>query len=345
VINRVLTGDTPTGPLHLGHWVGSLKNRLVLQQSYDCYFLIANIHAFTTKCYTPLDIRANVLAILADYLAVGLDPEKCTIFLQSDIPAIAELTIFLSMELNFSRLTRNPTLKTEIRDKNLGNNYPLGFLLYPLGQAADILCFRPTVIPVGEDQLPHLEMAKELAIKFNHKYGQKIYLPEGEALFPLFTPLLSDTKRLIGLGPPNAEGKLLKMSKSLNNAIYLHDNADLIRSKIMHMYTDPLRIKASDKGNIDQNPLWIFHKVFNPDTKWVEQASFDYANGAIGDVICKKRLVDVVVDLLAPIAKKRLDYTKNPDYLISILRKGQIKANMIANQTLMYIKEALAQHF
>ena len=234
---RLLTGDTPTGKLHLGHWVGSLENRVALQGDYDCYFLIANPHAFSTRVEQPLDIRDSVFHIVTDYLCAGIDPEKSPIFLESDIPAIFELATYFSMLISYPRLMRNPTIKDEIRDKKLGEKYSMGFLWYPILQVADILAFLPEVVPVGEDQIPHLELTREVARRFNQLYcgvdphtEDANYLDAG-GLFPIIEPLLGRTKRLVGLGAPSPEGNLLKMSKSLNNAIYLSDDADTVRKK------------------------------------------------------------------------------------------------------------------
>ena len=205
---RVLTGDTPTGRLHLGHWVGSLENRVALQSEYDCYFIIANVHAFTTRAEQPADIRQSVLDIATDYLAAGIDPDLSTIFIQSEIPAIAELTFLFSMLVPYPRLMRNPTLKDEIRDKDLGDNYCFGFLLYPIGQIADILAFRPELVPVGEDQLPHLELTRELARRFDQLYcgvnpqtEDRDYIKAG-GLLPVIQPKLGRVKRLVGTGAP-----------------------------------------------------------------------------------------------------------------------------------------------
>src|SRR3990167_2345507 len=228
--SRLLTGDTPTGPLHLGHWVGSLENRVHLQDQYDCYFLIANPHAFSTKSENPAHIRQSVLDIVLDYLSAGIDPKKSTIFLESDIPAIFELATYFSMIIPYPRLMRNPTIKDEIRDKQLGEHYSMGFLWYPILQIADILAFRADIVPVGEDQAPHLELAHEVARRFNRLYcGAE---NDTGGLFPVFKMLLGRTKRLVGLGGPNEEGRLLKMSKSLNNTILLSDDADAVKQKI-----------------------------------------------------------------------------------------------------------------
>lgn len=348
---RLLTGDTPTGRLHLGHWVGSLENRVAMQQEYDCYFIIANVHAFTTRAERPAEIRESVLEITMDYLAAGIDPQQSTIFVQSAIPAIAELTIFFSMLLSFPRIMRNPTLKDEIRDKGLGENYPFGFLLYPVGQTADILAFRPDVVPVGEDQIPHLEMTREVARRFNQLYCQvdphtadEDYMQQG-GILPIIQAKLGRVKRLIGTGVPNEHGQLVKMSKSLNNAIMLSDSPDEIRSKVMAMYTDPKRLKATDPGTVENNPLWIFHDTFNPDTTWVHEAQQRYRAGAIGDVECKKRLVDVLVALTEPMRERRAVFEGDPAQVLTILREGNAKANETAQETLRLVKEAMKQNY
>ena len=271
---RLLTGDTPTGKLHLGHWVGSLENRIQLQDDYDCYFLIANPHAFSTKAEKPQEIHDSVLDIALDYLAAGIDPKKSCVFLESSIPAIFELATYFSMIISYPRLMRNPTIKDEIRDKQLGDHYSMGFLWYPILQVADILAFRADVVPVGEDQAAHLELTRETARKFNQLYcGVDA---EAGGLFPIPAILLGRTKKLIGLGAPTADGNLLKMSKSLNNSILLSDDADTVRQKIMTMYTDPKRMRATDPGTVENNPLWIFHTIFNADKKWVEEAKQKY---------------------------------------------------------------------
>src|SRR5512133_2247757 len=226
---RILTGDTPTGKLHLGHYVGSVENRLALQDEDDCYFIIANKHAFTTRAERPDDIRQSVMEIATDYLACGIDPNKSNMFIQSEVPAIDELTFFFSMLIPFNRVMRNPTLTQEIKDKDLGDKYPFGVPMYAVGQTADILAFRPELVPVGEDQLPHLELTREVARRFDQVYcsvdpqtEDKDYLKAG-GLFPVIQPKLGRVKRLVGTGGPSPSGELLKMSKSLNNAIFLKD--------------------------------------------------------------------------------------------------------------------------
>jgi tryptophanyl-tRNA synthetase len=348
---RLLTGDTPTGRLHLGHWVGSLENRVRLQDQYECYFIIANVHAFTTRADRPDDIHQSVMDIALDYLAAGIDPQKSTIFIQSEIAAIAELTVFFSMLVPYQRLMRNPTIKDEIRDKGLGENYPFGFPLYAIGQVADILGFRPKLVPVGEDQVPHIEMTREVARKFNQLYcgvsthtKDEDHLKEG-GLFPIVEVLLGRSKRLVGTGAPGPNGSLLKMSKSLNNAILLSDDPDAIKKKIMNMYTDPNRLKVTDKGQIENNPLWIFHDTFNTDQAWVEEAKHRYQTGTIGDVECKRKLIDILVTLIQPMQQRRLQYEKNMDYVQQILKQGTERANITANLTVKLAKEKMKQRY
>lgn len=346
---RLLTGDTPTGKLHLGHWVGSLENRVQLQNDYDCFFIIANPHAFSTKAEKPDEIRQSVLDIVLDYLSVGIDPRKSTIFLESDIPAIFELATYFSMIISYPRLMRNPTIKDEIRDKQLGEQYSMGFLWYPILQVADILTFRADIVPVGEDQAPHLELAREVARKFNQLYcgihsqiQDDDYIKLG-GLFPIFKMLLGRSRRLVGINGPSEYGHLLKMSKSFNNAIYLSDDTDTIQKKIMSMYTDPNRLRATDPGTIENNPLWIFHDTFNHDKSWVDDAKDKYRLGQIGDVVCKKKLIEVIVALLEPMQKRRAEFLGNDDHLLSVIREGAAKANAVAAQTLQEAKMLLKQ--
>lgn len=346
---RLLTGDTPTGQLHLGHWVGSLENRVKLQNDYECYFLIANPHAFSTKVEKPAEIRSSVLDIALDYLSAGIDPAKSCIFLESDVPAIFELATYFSMIISYPRLMRNPTIKDEIRDKQLGDQYSMGFLFYPILQVADILAFRADVVPVGEDQAAHLELTRETARKFNQLYcgvdphiEDKEYVSAG-GLFPVPHMMLSRTKKLIGLGAPNAAGNLLKMSKSLNNSILLSDSPNAVKQKIMGMYTDPNRLRATDPGTVENNPLWIFHDIFNSDTAWIEEAKTKYRAGQIGDVECKKKLIEIIVALLEPMQKRRAEFAGNEDHILSVIREGAKRANVIANKTLLDAKEFMKQ--
>jgi tryptophanyl-tRNA synthetase len=351
---RILTGDTPTGKLHLGHYVGSIENRLALQDQYDCYFLIANKHAFTTRADRPDEIRQSVIDVATDWLAVGIDPNKSTMFIQSEVPAIDELTFSFAMLIPFNRVMRNPTLAEEIRDKGLGDKYPFGFPLYAVGQCADILAFRPAMVPVGEDQLPHLELTREVARRFDQLYcgvdphtEDKDYVKAG-GLFPVIEPKLGRVRRLVGLGAPSPEtGQLLKMSKSLGNAIYLSDDADTVRQKVMGMYTDPKRIRATDPGETDpaKNPLWAFHETFNPDPAWVSEHRDLYRNGKVGDVAVKKKLVEVLNALIDPIRTRRKHFEQRPDDVLDALRQGTRRANAVAEETLWLAKQAMKQDY
>ena len=350
---RVLTGDTPTGRLHLGHYVGSVENRLALQDEFDCYFLIANKHAFTTRAERPADIRQSTLEIAADYLACGIDPNRSTIFIQSEVPAIDELTFFFSMLIPFNRVMRNPTLAQEIKDKDLGDKYPFGFPLYAVGQCADILAFRPELVPVGEDQIPHLELTREVARKFNQLYcnvsphtADKDNIKAG-GLLPIIQPKLGRVKRLVGLGPPNAEGQLLKMSKSLNNAIFLSDSRETIAKKIKGMYTDPKRVRVTDPGEIDpeKNPLWALHETFNTDADWLAEHRQMYSQGKVGDVVIKTKLIEILDALIAPIRDRRKQYEDRPSDVIDVLRAGTTRANAVAEETLALAKRAMKQDY
>jgi tryptophanyl-tRNA synthetase len=351
---RILTGDTPTGKLHLGHYVGSVENRVALQDEYDCYFIIANKHAFTTRVDRPDEIRQSVIDIATDYLAAGIDPARSTVFIQSEVPAIDELTFFFSMLVPFNRVMRNPTLAQEIKDKELGDHYPFGFPLYAVGQTADILAFRPELVPVGEDQLPHLELTREVARRFNQVYcgvdphtEDRDYVVAG-GLFPVIAPKLGRVQRLVGTGAPNPEtGQLYKMSKSLNNAIFLSDDAGTVQKKVMGMYTDPKRIRATDPGEVDpeKNPLWAFHETFNPDLAWVEEHREMYRTGRVGDVAVKRKLVEVLNELLEPIRQRRQQFEQRPDDVIDILRLGTRKANIVAEETLALAKAAMKQDY
>src|SRR3954463_9108870 len=328
---RILTGDTPTGKLHIGHYVGSIENRLAMQGQFDCYFLIANKHAFTTRANKPDEIRQSVIDVATDWLAVGIDAAKSTMFVQSEVPAIDELTFFFSMLIPFNRVMRNPTLKDEIRDKGLGDEYPFGFPLYAVGQCADILAFRPVMVPVGEDQLPHLELSREVARRFDQMYcgvdphtKDEDYVKAG-GVFPIIEPKLGRVRRLVGTGGPSTEtGQLLKMSKSLNNAIFLSDDPDAVKKKVMGMYTDPNRKRATDPGETDpaKNPMWAYHETFNPDKAWVAETQARYRAGQVGDVECKKKLVEVLVTLIEPIRTRRVEFEKDPGAVLKVLEDG-----------------------
>ena len=324
-----------------------------MQDDFDCYFIIANKHAFTTRADRPDEIRQSVLEIATDYLACGIDPQRSTMFLQSEVPAIDELTFSFAMLIPFNRVMRNPTLTQEIKDKDLGDHYPFGFPLYAVGQCADILAFRPEWVPVGEDQIPHLELTREVARRFNHLYcGVSNHAKDENAvdeggLFPVIKPKLGRVKRLVGLGPPGPDGTLLKMSKSLNNSILLSDPADVVQKKIMGMYTDPNRITGKEPGETDpaKNPLWAMHETFNTDTAWVDEHRARYASGTVGDVVIKRKLVEVINALIDPIRTRRKQFEDRPDDVIDALRLGTKKANVIAEETLALAKKAMKQDF
>lgn len=331
---RVLTGDTPTGKLHLGHWVGSLENRVKMQQTHDCFFIIANYHALSTKYKNPAEVHKSVIDITIDYLSVGIKPELSTIFAQSDVPAIHELMFILSMLISPEQLLRNPTLKSELQDKEKNSNYPFGFILYPLGQVADILSFRPDVIPVGEDQLPHIELTRHIVRKFNTLYGD---------YFPLPAALMGKEKRLIGIDPPTADKTFRKMSKSFGNAIFLSDNPVELKKKVNRIYTDPNRITPTTPGQVENNPMWIFHDIFNSDKDWIKEAKSAYLKGKISDRECKEKLYQVLECFLEPIRERRRYYEERPNEVLDLIAAGGEKARTIANQTLLDVKNIIKQ--
>ena len=328
-----------------------MENRLALQDEYDCFFIIANKHAFTTRADRPDEYGRACWTSPRIGWPAGIDPAKSAMLIQSEVPAIDELTFFFSMLLPFNRVMRNPTLKDEIRDKGLGDNYPFGFPLYTVGQCADILAFRPAVVPVGEDQLPHLELTREVARRFDQVYcgvdpqtEDKDYLSRG-GLFPIIEPKLGRVTRLLGTGAPGPDGKLLKMSKSLNNAILLSDDADTVKKKVMGMYTDPKRLRATDPGTVENNPLWIFHETFNPDTAWIAEQQDAYRQGKVGDVKIKRKLVEMLNTLLEPIRTRRKHFEERPDDVIAALRQGTKRANDVAEETLYRAKVAMKQDY
>lgn len=339
--------------MHLGHWVGAIENWVNLQNDYDCFFLLANKHAFTTRANQPDEIRQSTLELATDLLACGIDPNQSALFVQSEVPCIDELTFFLSMLLPFNRVMRNPTLAEEIRDKGLGDHYPFGFPLYAVGQCADIMAFRADVVPVGEDQVPHLELCREVARKFNQTYcGVSSHAPDRDhaklgGVFPVIEPKIGRVKRLVGLGPPNEQGQLLKMSKSLNNAIMFDDDPAEIEKKIRGMYTDPKRLRATDPGETDatKNPLWALHDAFNADRAWIDEHRAMYAEGKVGDVAIKKKLIEVIEALVAPIRARRRHFASRPDDVIDALKLGTKKANALAEETLEMAKRAMKQDY
>ncbi|MCQ2422166.1 MAG: tryptophan--tRNA ligase [Lachnospiraceae bacterium] len=338
----ILTGDRPTGRLHIGHYVGSLKRRVELQNSGEfdkIYIMIADAQALTDNFDNPEKVRQNIMQVALDYLAVGLDPEKVTIFIQSQVPELTELSFYYMNLVTVSRLQRNPTVKNEIVMRNFETSIPVGFFTYPISQASDITAFKATTVPVGEDQLPMIEQAREIVRKFNQTY-QKDVLVEPEAVIPSN----EICKRL-----PGTDGSA-KMSKSLGNCIYLADTAEELRTKVMSMYTDPNHIKVTDPGSLEGNAVFTYLDAFcRPEhfaQFWPEYESLDalkehYQRGGLGDVKVKKFLYAIMDSELAPIRERRLAWEKRIPEIIEILRKGSAEAERVAAQTLSEVKQAM----
>ena len=328
----LLTGDRPSGQLHLGHFVGSLRNRVALQDSgdYDCFVLIADVQALTDNFKDPQKVRDNVLEVALDYLAVGLDPARTTIFIQSLVPALTELTTYFLNLVTVARLERNPTVKSEIKEKGFGASIPAGFLVYPVSQAADITFCKANVVPVGEDQLPMIEQTREIVRSFNSIYGEVLVEPD---------PMIPDDKQSRRL--PGITGNESKMSKSLNNGIYLADDAATLRAKIRQMYTDPGHLKVSDPGQIEGNTVFTYLDVFADDKATVEELKQHYQRGGLGDVKVKDYLYEVLEATLGPIRERRLEFAKDPGAVYDILKAGTERANAVASQTLSEVRAAM----
>lgn len=324
---KILTGDRPTGNLHLGHYIGSLENRIKYQDQAEQYIIIADIQALTDNYERPEILKNNILNIVLDYLSVGIDPKKSTIFIQSMIPEIAELTIFFMNLVTVARLQRNPTVKTEIIQKGFENSLPVGFFVYPISQAADILIFNPTHVPVGEDQLPMIEQTNEIGRSFNRIYKNEFF-NEINAIVPKFGRV------------PGIDGKS-KMGKSLGNAIYLSDSSDEVVKKVNMMYTDPNHIKVSDPGKIEGNIVFSYLDIFDKNKNEVEELKNHYQRGGLGDSILKKRLYTILNDFLDPIRKNRKIYEKNIDEVKKIIKEGTEKAKSVAENNLKLIKDIM----
>ena len=327
----VLTGDRPTGPLHLGHYIGSLINRVQLQNDYQQFVMIADVQALTDNYDDPHKIRNNVSNVLLDYLSVGIDPQKSTIFIQSLVPEIAELTIFYLNLVTVSRLERNPTVKTEIMQKDFGKSLPVGFLAYPISQAADITSVKGTLIPVGEDQIPVIEQTNEIVRTFNRIYECQV-LKEAK-------PLLSKVSRL-----PGIDGKA-KMSKSLGNAIFLSDTQDDLAKKVMKMFTDPNHLRVQDPGKVEGNTVFTYLDAFAHDSIHVLNLKEAYQRGGLGDVIIKKYLIEVLESILDPIRKKRLELLQDPEHVLKIALDGTEKVRAVAASTLKEVKEVMCLNY
>ncbi|MDZ5253993.1 tryptophan--tRNA ligase [Clostridium sp. LIBA-8841] len=331
----ILTGDRPTGKLHIGHYVGSLINRVQLQNSgeYESYIMIADQQALTDNARNPEKIRKSLTEVALDYLAVGIDPSKSTIFVQSQIPELNELTMHYLNLVTVARLERNPTVKNEIKEKNFNTSIPSGFLIYPVSQAADITAFKATVVPAGEDQLPMIEQTREIVRSFNSIYEKEV-LVEPRVILPK-----------AGLGRlPGIDGNA-KMSKSLNNAIYLSDEPEVIKKKIMSMYTDPNHIRVEDPGQIENNTVFTYLDAFAQDKAKVEEMKEHYKRGGLGDVKVKKYLNEVLQAELEPIRARRKEYEKNIDYVYEMLKTGSEKAREKASNTLHEVREAIGINY
>ncbi|WP_252228955.1 tryptophan--tRNA ligase [Clostridium sp. ZBS15] len=327
----ILTGDRPTGKLHIGHYVGSLMNRVQLQNCglYNNYIMIADQQALTDNARNPEKIRKSLIEVALDYLAIGIDPSKSTIFIQSQIPELNELTMHYLNLVTVSRLERNPTVKSEIKEKDFNVSIPTGFLIYPVSQAADITAFKADVVPVGEDQLPMIEQTREIVRSFNSIYKKDILI-EPRAVLPKE-----------GLGRlPGIDGKN-KMSKSLNNAIYLSDEPDIIKNKIMSMYTDPNHIKVEDPGEVNNNTVFTYLDAFCDDKIKLEEMKEHYKRGGLGDIKVKKYLNEILQAELEPIRNKRKEFKRDIAYVYDVLKNGSDNARNVAANTLSEVREAI----
>ena len=337
----ILTGDRPTGKLHLGHYIGSLRRRVQLQQEGDfdrMFVFMADVQALTDNADNPEKIRQNIMEVALDYLAAGLDPTKCTLFIQSMIPELAELTTYLMNLITVSRVQRNPTVKTEIKMRNFEANIPLGFFCYPVSQAVDITLFKATTVPAGEDQEPMIEVARELARRFNQIYGDVLVEPN------IMLPENATARRL-----PGTDGKE-KMSKSLGNCIYLSDSADDVWQKVRSMYTDPNHINVSDPGTVEGNAVFTYLDAFSTDADfanfWPEYQNLDelkdhYRRGGLGDMKCKKFLNTVINNMLEPMRQRRHELEQDIPAIFDILRKGSEQAREVAAQTMSEVRHAM----
>jgi tryptophanyl-tRNA synthetase len=322
----ILTGDRPTGPLHLGHYVGSLKNRVDLQHEYDTYVLIADVQALTDNAEQPDKVRRNILEVAYDYLAVGIDPDAATIVVQSMLPELSELTMYFLNLVSVNRLQRNPTIKDEIHHRGFHDVVPAGFLVYPVSQAADIAGFMADCVPVGDEQLPMIEQSVEIVRRFNRLYAPVFVEPKA---------LLSDVSRLVGTDGQH------KMSKSLNNAIFLSDSADVVAQKVRAMYTDPDHINADQPGKVEGNPVFIYLDAFCPDRQAVDDLKRRYQAGGLGDVAVKKYLVDVLETFLQPIRERREQFAADPAEVMRLLHDGTESGRMRLAETLSRVRQAM----
>lgn len=341
----ILTGDRPTGSLHIGHYAGILQSRVKLQKTnkYHMFVLIADLQALTDNADNPEKIRGSISELTLDYLAVGLDPEKTNICVQSGIPALTELPMYYANLVTMSRLERNPTVKQEIKGKGFGHNLPVGFVTYPISQAADITAFKAEYVPCGDDQLPMIEQTREIVSSFNRIYKSNV-LTEPKAILPDRSACF----RLVG-----TDGAA-KMSKSMNNCIYIKDDEKTTREKVMSMYTDPLHINVSDKGHTENNPVFIYLEAFSakehfaeylPEYEGLEEMKAHYEKGGLGDMKCKKFLFSVLQETFSDIRKRREEFAKDRGEVINILKKGTEQAIEITNKTLHEVRSAIGINY
>lgn len=325
---RILTGDRPTGKLHLGHYVGSLANRVKLQSEYETFIMVADVQALTDNFEHPEKLGENIREVVLDYLSVGIDPKISTIFIQSKIPQIAELTVFYMNLVTLARLERNPTVKDEMKQKGFGANVPLGFLAYPVSQAADITFLKADLVPVGVDQVPMIEQTREIVRKFNDLYGKTLVEPEA---------LVGEVERL-----PGTDGRA-KMSKSIGNVINLSDSSETVKKQVMGMYTDPARIHGDEPGKVDGNPVFIYLDAFGTEghKAKIKEYREKYQKGSVKDVEVKEFLVEVLEEFLEPIRKRRAEFESQPDLVEKILKEGTVKAIEEAEKTLAEVKRAM----
>ncbi len=337
----ILTADRPTGNLHIGHYIGSIQSRVELQNQGDfdrMYIMIADAQALTDNAGNVKKVRENILNVALDYLSCGIDPEKCCVFIQSQVPALTEMTFYFMNLVTLSRLKRNPTVKEEIKLRGFEESIPVGFLTYPISQTADITAFGTTLVPVGEDQKPMIEQAREIVRTFNSMYGETLVMPEA------IVPKIKSQARLVGTDGKN------KMSKSLGNCIFLSDEPEVIKSKIMNMYTDPNHIHINDPGQIEGNTVFEYLDAFVkndsfekylPEYKNLDELKTHYKKGGLGDVKIKLFLNNIIQELLKPIREKRKELEKNPEQVYKILFKGSDQANLEAEKTLKKMKQAM----
>lgn len=327
----VLTGDRPTGPLHLGHYVGSLESRLDLQETARQFVMLADVQALTDYYEEPQRVRDNILQVALDYLAIGLDPSKTTLCIQSLLPELFELTLYYLNLVTWNRLKHNPTVKQEIIQKGYGESIPAGFMIYPVSQAADITAFKAQFVPVGEDQLPMIEQTNEIVRRFNDLYKREV-LVEAQAI-------ISKVPRL-----PGTDGKA-KMSKSLGNCIYLSDSADEVVKKVKGMYTDPGHLRVEDPGKVEGNPVFAYLEAFDSDKAGLEEMKAHYRRGGLGDSLVKQRLIGVLDAFLTPIRLRRAAFAKEPGEVMSMLLIGSQKARVVTAATLSEVRQAMAINY